>query len=133
MLDAAVVLLAHGSPDPQWPQATRRTQTALSARLPGRTVVLATLGGAHGTDLNAIVDALVADKHRAVIIVALFLSAGGKHVKRDIPELVAALGQRHRQVSFSLVPGALGEDPKVSDALADAAARAIAPDDSPES
>ncbi|MEM6992705.1 MAG: CbiX/SirB N-terminal domain-containing protein [Myxococcota bacterium] len=124
MPESGIVLLAHGSPDPDWLASARRTESALAARSPDTTVRLATLGGEHQTDCDTIVDALVHEGHRRITVVALFLSAGGKHVKRDLPARVATMQARHGGVQIRLAPGALGEAPEVIEALAAAAARA---------
>lgn len=125
MPDPAVVLLAHGSPDPDWMAPVHRTADALRARMPEHAVVVATLGGEHDTALETSVDALVAAGHARIVVTAVFLSPGGRHVKRDIPERVRALQARHGSDRVALVPGALGDDPAVADALADAAERAV--------
>ena len=51
-----------------------------------------------------------------VSVVPMFLGAGG-HVRRDLPQLVAALELRHPQVQWRLKP-AIGEAPSVIQAMA---------------
>lgn len=58
-----------------------------------------------------------------VRVVAAFLSAGGRHLKRDVPKLVAEVDDEHPDVRVHLVPGALGDDDAVVQALAAAALR----------
>lgn len=124
-MPTAAVLLAHGSPDPDWARSVERTRDALATKLPAQTVAVATLATEHGAGLSDVVGRFVDQGHRAIGIVSLFLSSGGRHVKRDIPALVSALQQTHPEVTITLVPGALGEDLRVSVALADAAAAAL--------
>ena len=102
-----------------------QTRDALAALAPDRAVVVATLGTEPKTSLDNVVAALVAEGHAEIVVTALFLSAGGRHVKQDLPDRVADLAGAHPQVRFELVPGALGEDPEVSAALANAAYRAV--------
>lgn len=129
----AILLLAHGSPDPDWAKAVAGVVSELQARQPDRRIAMATLQPGGDAALPTVVDALVADGVTDIAIVALFLSAGGKHVKRDIPERVAALRARHPTIRLVLARGALGETREVSTALAAAAARvadeALADDD----
>jgi sirohydrochlorin cobaltochelatase len=55
-----------------------------------------------------------------VHVLPLFLGAGG-HVRKDVPELAAALRAAHPQVGFALHP-AIGEHDAVIAAMAAAAA-----------
>jgi len=125
MIDPAVVLLAHGSPDPDWMAPVHRTAEALRSRMPEHAVVVATLGGDHDTALESAVDNLIAAGHARIVVTAVFLSPGGRHVKRDIPERVAQLQTRYGSERIELVAGALGDDPAVAEALAGAAERAV--------
>lgn len=118
----ALILLAHGSPDPDWmvpvDAAARRIRDRVPADCP---VVVATLE--HGKALAEAVRELQTADRRRIVIVPLFLSAGGRHLKRDVPTLVQSLQQIFTSVALRLVPGALGTDEAVLDALADAAVR----------
>lgn len=117
----ALLVLAHGSPDPAWTAPVEATAAAAARLDPTCDVRTAYLtDGEQG--FSAAVRALVELGHRDIAIVAYFLSSGGRHVRRDIPALVAE-SQRERfpDVTLTLIPGALGEDPGVSAALAQAA------------
>lgn len=119
MIADAIVLLAHGSPDPDWLAPIELT----AARLRQRTacaVLVATLE--HGPTLAAAIARLAAD-HRTIAVVPLFLSPGGKHIKRDVPATVAAVQSVYPQLTIHLSPGAIGMDEPVLDALAAAALR----------
>ncbi|MCA9652776.1 MAG: CbiX/SirB N-terminal domain-containing protein [Myxococcales bacterium] len=123
----AVVLVAHGSPDPDW----RVPVDALAARLRERfdgPVVVAYLGFLE-PDLEAAVEELYAAGHRDLRVLSVFLSPGGKHIKRDVPDAVAGLAARHPDLRLRLQPGALGAEPEVIEALAVAAARALGEDE----
>lgn len=116
---AAIVLIAHGSPDPDWMRPVVALAERLRARAPGRDVAVATLE--HGPALADILDDLAARGHARVSVVPVFLSGGGRHMKRDIPELVARLQRERPDLEVTLAGDALGTDPLVIDALAAAA------------
>lgn len=118
----AVVLLAHGSPDPDWSAPLRQVLMAMRTQAPDRAVELAFVDHI-APSLETCVRDLIAKEHQDIVVIAAFLSAGGKHLKRDIPVLVATLAAELGQVSLRLLPGALGDDPMVIEALADAALR----------
>lgn len=119
---SAIVLVAHGSPDTDWRAPLEQVLADMRQRAPADVIELAFL--AYNTpSLHDCVDALVAAGHLRIRIIAAFLSAGGKHLKRDIPDQVAELRSRHPAVKIELVEGALGDDPDVIKALATAALR----------
>ena len=80
----AIVLLAHGSRDPQWSLPFERIAERLRARPQAAFVEIAYLE--HGP---ALIEALkkIPVETAAVRLVPLFLGAGG-HVKVDLPRLV---------------------------------------------
>lgn len=128
----ALILLAHGSPDPAWMQPVEESAARIRAMAPDLAVRTAALEG--WASLEEAVAALEAEGERVIRVVAYFLSPGGRHLRRDIPELVAAAQARHPALALSLAPGALGIEEEVKEALARAAlrlARDPAPDDEP--
>lgn len=122
----AVVLLAHGSPDPDWRRPVVALAEQLRARRPALTVVEAYLDFIPPSVAQA-VDRLHREGHRDVLVLAVFLSPGGKHIKTDVPARVAELAARYPELTLTLRPGALGAEPEVIDALARAASRALDP------
>lgn len=120
----AVVLVAHGSPDPDWRRPIEQLAAGLRGQWDGP--VLEAYLGFLEPDLAAAVAQLHAAGHREVLVLAAFLSPGGKHIKRDVPQAVAELAERFPEMTLHLRPGALGAEPEVVRALATAAARAIA-------
>lgn len=120
----AVVLIAHGSPDPDWCQPIDALARQLRAREPQRAVVVAYLGFL-APSLAEAVEQLAAQGHRRILVLAAFLSPGGRHIKEDVPRLVAEQAAAHPELRLELRPGALGAEPEVVHALADAAARAL--------
>ena len=73
--------------------------------------------------LDAAVVALAGRGHQQAIVMAAFLSGGGNHIKKHVPQLVADAARAHPEIALRLVPGALGAEPEIPDALARAAAR----------
>ncbi len=130
--DRGVVLLAHGSADPAWKEAV----AAVCRRVEDVHAVPCAVAVLHpsGPSLDEAVSTLEARGCRTLEVVAWFLAAG-RHVTRDLPDLVRAVAARRPHASITLRPGALGEDPRVLDALATAAVRgphpAAAPDPAP--
>jgi sirohydrochlorin cobaltochelatase len=116
----AVVLLAHGARDARWTQPFVRMRDVLEPKLAPAAVRLAFMQFATPT-LAEVVAELAEAEHSRVLVVPVFLSGGG-HVAVDIPALVAPLAQVHPQISF-LTCDALGEQPEVVQAMADAVVR----------
>lgn len=112
--DPAVLLVAHGSPDPDWRRPLEQLCATLGEAL-GPRVALAYL--AQDPKVDAVIAELVARGHGHVIVIAALLSPGGRHVKRDIPAVVEAARAAHPTLRLELVSGALGDDPGVIAAL----------------
>jgi sirohydrochlorin cobaltochelatase len=123
----AIVLLAHGSPDPDWMLPVERCAALVQARSPATPVLVATLE--QGRSLNEVAEALVAAGAIRVAVIPFFLSPGGRHVKRDLPATVAATQAAFPGLELQLGPGAIGMDPDVLAALATAALRRAGFDD----
>lgn len=118
----ALILLAHGSPDPLWILPVEATAERIRRRVPpSYPVLVATLE--HGPSLEEAVRTLRDAGHHRIAIVSHFISAGGRHLRRDVPALVTALQQTFTSIALHLAPGALGTDEAVLDALAEAAVR----------
>ncbi len=121
-----LILIAHGSPDPDW----RIPLDALAARLhatqPHRSITLAFLD--HLTpSLDAAVTELERSGAAAARVVSVFLSPGGGHIKRDIPALCQKVADAHPRVRLTLTPGAIGAEGDVIEAISIAVARVGAP------
>jgi sirohydrochlorin cobaltochelatase len=111
-LKEGIVLVAHGSRDPQWAQPFERIAEAIARQRPAVSVALAFLE--HGRTLHATVAALAEEGVAHVRVVPVFLGAGG-HVKQDLPRLVREAARR----GVSLVlDRAIGEQPRVVEAIA---------------
>jgi sirohydrochlorin cobaltochelatase len=120
----AIVLVAHGSPDPDWRRPIDAVAQRLAEREPGRAVRVAYLGFLEPS-LPQAVTQLMALVHRRMLVLSAFLSPGGRHIKEDVPRLVAEQAAEHPELVLELRPGALGAEPEVVEALAEAALRAV--------
>jgi sirohydrochlorin cobaltochelatase len=117
-LKEGIVLVAHGSRDPEWSRPFERIAASLAQRLPAVSVGLAYLE--HGPSLDETVTALVAKGVGSIRVVPLFLGPGG-HVREDLPKLVA--GSARAGVKIAL-DKPIGEQPQVMEAIASAIAGA---------
>lgn len=115
-----IIVIAHGSPDPDWRRPVQALEHRLRQLAPDRPVHVAYMEHAEPS-LEEVAKALAEAGHPRAIVVAAFLSPGGRHIKRDLPELVTNTNDAIEGITLTLVPGALGEHPEVIDALAHAA------------
>ena len=113
-----IVLVAHGSRDPEWSLPFERIATSLAQKLPAVSVGLAYLE--HGPSLDEIVTALVAKGVGSIRVVPVFLGQGG-HVKDDLPHLLSESARPGLTLSLDKP---IGEQPRVIEAIASAIAGA---------
>ena len=111
-----LILFAHGARDARWAEPFERLRDLVAGRVNEVPVRLAFLEMMQ-PDLAGAADALVADGCDALTVVPIFLGQGS-HLRRDLPERVAALAARHPQVTIACADAA-GEDEAVLCALAD--------------
>jgi sirohydrochlorin cobaltochelatase len=116
-----VILFAHGSRDPLWRRPLEAVAQRMRARTPALQVRCAYLELTE-PDLPTTAAELAGLGLSAVRIVPMFLGAG-RHVREDLPALVADLRLQHPQVHWDLQPP-VGEDDRLLDLLADLAAGA---------
>ena len=109
-----LVLLGHGSRDPEWSQPFEKIAVSVGKRLPAVAVALAYLE--HGPSLEEAVTVLAAKGALSIRVVPLFLGTGG-HVKEDLPKLVA---QAKRPEISLVLEKPIGEQPEVVEAIAGA-------------
>jgi sirohydrochlorin cobaltochelatase len=113
-----LLLFAHGARDPRWAEPFDAVAQRIRDRAPLVRVELAFLEFMTPALADA-GDALAAAGCTEVDVVPLFLGAGG-HVRRDLPDLLNTLAERHPGVVWQLRP-AIGEMDSVIDAMALAA------------
>lgn len=117
-MKTALILFAHGARDPEWANPMRRVQAAVQARQPGVPVELAFLEFMSPT-LSESIAGLLAGGVRKIVVMPMFIARGG-HLKRDLPEMLAALRVAHPDVEF-IQGDAIGEHEAVVQAMAAAA------------
>lgn len=117
-MKTALILFAHGARDPEWANPMRRVQATVRSRQPGVPVELAFLEFMAPT-LPDCIAGLLADGVGKIVVMPMFIARGG-HLKRDVPEMLAALRLAHPQVEFVL-GDAIGEHALVVEAMAAAA------------
>jgi sirohydrochlorin cobaltochelatase len=122
-LKQGIVLLAHGSRDPEWSRPFQRLAADLSRRLPAVAIALCFLE--HGRSLSEGIAEVLTHGAATVRVVPVFLGQGG-HVKEDLPRLVAAARRQFSQAEIRLEPP-VGEQPAVIEAIAAFIASSTAP------
>jgi len=120
-LSRAIVLFAHGARDPRWAEPFEAVAARVRAAARDCRVALAFLELMAPTLGDAAVGLVDAGATR-IDVVPLFLGTGG-HLRRDLPPLVEALRGAHPAVEIRL-HAAIGEHPRVVDAMAAAAVAA---------
>jgi sirohydrochlorin cobaltochelatase len=115
-LKEGIVLVAHGSRDPEWSRPFERIAASLAQKLPAIPVGLAYLE--HGPSLDETVTALAAKGVGSIRVVPAFLGQGG-HVKEDLPRLVS---QSARPGLSLALEKPIGEQSQVIEAIASAIA-----------
>ena len=124
----AIVLFAHGSRDPAWQRPMLAVAQRIRDQLPQAWVACAYLELTEPSLTQAVAQAVTLG-HAHIRVLPMFLGVG-KHVREDLPVLMAQLQHDHPQVRFDLQP-AVGEQSAVLDALALAATTDMPPPSAP--
>jgi sirohydrochlorin cobaltochelatase len=111
----AIVLFAHGSRDPLWHRPMQAVAERVASLQPGVKVVCAYLELSTPSLDNAVED-LVSQGFDHLRLVPMFLGVG-KHVREDLPSMLAELAQRFPTLTLEPVP-AVGEHPDLLHLLA---------------
>ena len=114
----AIVLFAHGSRDPAWQRPMLAVAQRIRDQAPHAWVACAYLELTEPSLPQAVTQAVMLG-HVHIRVLPMFLGVG-KHVREDLPLLMAQLQAQHPQVLFDL-QAAVGEQSAVLDALAQAA------------
>ena len=121
----AIVLFAHGSRDPQWHKPIQAVAERVAAQLalaatapsnPPSLVVTCAYLELSSPSLFEEVQRLVDQGCQQIRLVPLFLGVG-KHVREDLPQMLADLAGQHPTVVFEPLP-AVGEHPDLLDLMA---------------
>jgi sirohydrochlorin cobaltochelatase len=113
-----LLLFAHGARDPLWAEPFEAVAAQVRAASPGLHVALSYLEFM-SPSLPEGISALAAQGCRRVLVLPMFLGAGG-HVRRDLPELLHAASQAHPGLALHL-SSAIGEQPAVLAAMSQTA------------
>jgi sirohydrochlorin cobaltochelatase len=111
----AVILFAHGSRDPLWHLPMLAVQERVALMNPQRPVTCAYLELSQ-PDLPTAVGSLLTQGVTHIRVVPMFLGVG-KHVRHDLPQMMAELKIQHPNVVFEC-HSAVGEHPDLLDLLA---------------
>ena len=114
--DPVLVLLAHGSPDPDWQRPFTQLHEALQADYGQSRIRLAYMEFV-GPALDETVKEAIDEGHRRVRVLPLFMAAGG-HFKNDIVPMVDGLNERYAEATVELLEP-VGEHPRLVAALRD--------------
>lgn len=112
---AGLVLFAHGARDPEWAEPFRAIADRVAASRPDLAVKLAFLE-LQPPSLDDAIAELAAAGHTAIHIAPLFMAQGG-HLKKDLPVLLAQIGDRQPALTITLLP-AIGDVSDLRDAIA---------------
>ena len=105
----------------------QRVRQLVAERNPGLPVELAFLEFMSPT-LDQCIEQLSGKSIGSVVILPMFIAQGG-HLKRELPEMLAILRHRHPLIDICL-ERAIGEDEAVLAAMADAAIKLVADEES---
>lgn len=103
-----LVLIAHGSRDPEWRGSLETLTAAVQTGSPSEAVRLAFMQF-EGPTLSEVLEDAVAQGERSFRLLPLFMANAG-HVDKDIRPLVAELAQQFPEVTMELL-GPVGEHP----------------------
>ena len=115
MSDTALILIAHGSRDPEWAAPLRRVCALVSERAPGLRIELAFLEF-NTPDLEQSADTLIGEGFAHLVVLPMFIAQGG-HLKEDVPRIIGTIRQRHSGVGIELA-SALGDSDDILQAMA---------------
>jgi len=112
---AAIILFAHGSRDPEWSVPFQHIRRQVEIAHPEARVELAYLESAP-PKLAQAAETLIAQGARSLLIAPLFMGQGA-HARRDLPELIEMLRSSHPSVAVRVLP-AISDAPEVLDFIA---------------
>ncbi|MFE8069634.1 CbiX/SirB N-terminal domain-containing protein [Marinobacteraceae bacterium S3BR75-40.1] len=112
MEQAAVILLAHGSSDANWQRTFEQLAAPTCQALPHARIAYMELCS---PSLQDVVAQQVAEGAQAIKVVPLFL-ARGRHLRKDIPAMLADLQDAHPGVDMELT-APIGEAPALGEAV----------------
>lgn len=125
-MSSALILFAHGARDPEWARPVQAVTSILRARFPEHAVEVAFLEFLQPSlpELVArLVNVTPPGQLLRVDVLPFFIAQGG-HLRKELPEMIAALTARYPTLEFKLMTP-LGELPEVQAAMAEAIAALV--------
>lgn len=120
MREPAILLIGHGSSDPEWRKPLDRVYAHVCELAPERPARLCFLEKT-APDLETAVGELANEGVRRIRVVALLLSSTGRHFREDIPRLVDGARAKFPDLQIELDEAAIGTHDVVIRAMAKAA------------
>lgn len=99
-MKTAILLMAHGSRIPEANDAAREI-AAMVKEMTGYEIVEVSFREQHLPNIQAGIDACVAQGAKRVLLIPYFLFIGA-HVQEDLPEEMAVARRRYPQVEFAM-------------------------------
>lgn len=112
-MSAHIVFCGHGSKDPRWRRPFDRLLALAQSRGAAGPKGTASVGFLQFIEpsLSTVLESLCESGERRIIVLPVFI-AGGSHVERDIPEIVANVGARFPGVQITVLP-CMGETDEI--------------------
>ena len=126
MATDVIILFAHGARDPEWARPVAAVAERLRQRFPDRLIEVAFLEFMKPTlpeAVERVLDEAGGQPGARIQILPFFIAQGG-HLRKELPEMLDALRERHPEHAFVLLPP-LGELSAVQEAMAEAIASLI--------
>ncbi|MDX1755623.1 MAG: CbiX/SirB N-terminal domain-containing protein [Marinobacter sp.] len=106
-----IILLAHGSSDPQWCRTFESLAEPTLEAVPQSVVAYMELSA---PSLEQVVSESVHQGFQRFVVLPLFLAAG-RHLRKDVPAMIATLEEQY-DTTISLAPP-IGENPHLGQAI----------------
>lgn len=118
-MNSRIILLAHGSSDKHWCDTFEKLAAPTLEAVANSRIAYMELAE---PSLETIVSEGVAEGARDYVVVPLFLAAG-RHLRKDVPAMLADLGKRHG-VEMQLAPP-VGENPLLGQVIKEVVTRQL--------
>lgn len=123
----ASILLAHGSSDANWLAPFATLKQHIASQLPSDTPLEMAYMELAEPSLLATVEKLVRQGHAHIDVLPLFFAAG-RHLRKDVPNMLEQQQQQLTQQGFSYhieLHPPIGQEPEVAGAIADIVVRQL--------
>ena len=120
-----LLLIAHGSPRPEANADIRQVADEVRRRVAGFPVRIGYLD-CNAPDIAAAVDECVADGATEVVVVVPYFLHSGRHLVRDIPEILGQSAQKYPAITITMTDY-VGHQRAIADILLDRASAVASP------